>query len=181
MRTKKHLKVFKIMHAWTHQPERTDRLSPALLHRLWFVLLSHFIFSITFSSSFPLCSSLFIKEGTTFAFPGGKRAVTGWGRERFSDGRRRRRTATCLEMHQKCWPCSWRPGTASWSCSIALTKKDAPSENGILMTGDHLIAIPLGKTSLQTFLSSRSCLSHWLCGDSADYSRTTVLFRLTRT
>lgn len=138
MMTKKHLKVLKIMHDWTRQPECIDRLGLTLLHRLWFVLLSQFIFSVT--SSFPQCSSLFIKEGTIFAFSSGKRSVTGWGREPFSDGRRR--TAKHLEMHQKSWLCSWRPGTASLSCSIALTKKDAPSENDILMTGDHPITTP---------------------------------------
>lgn len=92
--TKKQLEVLKITHAWTHQPEHRDRLSPTLLRRLWFVLLSCLSFSITYSFSFPPYSSLFVKEGTTSVFPGGKSAVTGWGREPFSDGRGR--TGKCL-------------------------------------------------------------------------------------
>jgi len=52
------------------------------------------IFFIASSFSFPFYFSLLVKEGTISAFPGGKSAVTEWGREPFSDGRGR--TAKCL-------------------------------------------------------------------------------------
>lgn len=86
-----------------------------------------------------------------------------------------------LEMQQKCWFCSWEPGTASQSCSVALTKKDAPSKDSILMTSDHPITTPSGKKSLQSFLCSCSCSSCQLCEDFAHYSRATVLSWLMRT
>lgn len=92
--TKKQLQVLKTTDAWTHQPEHRDWLSPTSLQRLWFVLLSCPILSITSSFSFPLYSSWFVKEGTIFAFPSGKSALPGWGREPFSNGKGR--TAKCL-------------------------------------------------------------------------------------
>lgn len=46
------------------------------------------------SLSFPLYSSLFVKEEIIFAFPSGKSTVTGWEREAFSSGKGR--TARCL-------------------------------------------------------------------------------------
>lgn len=49
---------------------------------------------------------------------------------------------SALEMHRKCWLCSRKPGTASQSRSVALTKKDALSKEGILMTSDHPTTTP---------------------------------------
>lgn len=107
-------------------------------------------FSLSPSFSFPLCSSLFVKEETIFALSGGKPAVTGRGRKLFSNGKGR--TAKCLGDAPEVLTL---PGTALQSRPVALTKRDALSKEGILMTRDHPITTPFDKRSLQNFLSSR--------------------------
>lgn len=95
-----------------------------------------------------------------FCLPWWKSAVTGWGREPFSSGKEST-VKHPRNTPKRCWLRSWKPGTASSSHSIALTK-DALSEEGILMTSGQPITTSLSKKSVQNILSSHSHLSHWL-------------------
>lgn len=84
---------------------------------------------------FTFFSSLLVKEEVIFAFPSRKSAVTGWGRD--PSAVRRGGQPSALEMHQKCWLCSWKTGAASWSRSMARSRKDALSKGGILIARNH--------------------------------------------